>query len=73
MKVKEIRQSKNLSQKELSDIVGITQGGISHIETGIRKPSLPIAQALAKALECTIEDLFENKEDTEQDGQNEYC
>ena len=36
----EARKDKNITQKELSDLTGITQGDISKIENGNANPSL---------------------------------
>ena len=38
----EARKDKNITQKELSDLVGITQGDISKIENGNTNSSLKI-------------------------------
>lgn len=44
------RKSMNLTQKELSERTGITQGDISRIEKGTRNPSLEMLKRLAKGL-----------------------
>ena len=43
------RKDKNITQKELSDLTGITQGDISKIENGNANPSLKILKKLAAA------------------------
>lgn len=40
---KEYRRSHNLTQKELAEIIGVTQGCINHIEIGRRMPSAKLA------------------------------
>ena len=46
----EARKDKNITQKELSDLTGITQGDISKIENGNANPSLKTLKKLAAAL-----------------------
>lgn len=45
--LKELRIKKNLSQKELSDIINITQRAYSFYETGAREPSIDTLIKLA--------------------------
>ena len=45
----EERKDKNIKQKELSDLTGITQGDISKIENGNANPSLKTLKKLAAA------------------------
>lgn len=49
--VRLIRESRGLSQEELSQKSGISQNSISRIENGIRKPRKGTLEKLAKALE----------------------
>jgi len=44
------RKSRNMTQKELSEITGITQADISRIERGTRNPSLEMVKRLAKGM-----------------------
>lgn len=46
----EARVSQNITQKELSDLTGITQADISRIENGTRNPSLAMLKRLAAGL-----------------------
>ena len=46
----EARISQNMTQKELSEITGITQADISRIENGTRNPSLNMLYRLANGL-----------------------
>jgi transcriptional regulator with XRE-family HTH domain len=59
MKLKELRESAGLSQAELASKVGVTQGFISHIELGIREPTLRLARKLAAALGVSVADLLD--------------
>ena len=44
------RTSQNMTQKDLSDITGITQADISRIENGTRNPSLAMLKRIAAGL-----------------------
>lgn len=44
------RISQNLTQKDLSEITGITQADISRIENGTRNPSLAMLKRIAAGL-----------------------
>ena len=44
------RTSQNITQKELSEITGITQADISRIENGTRNPSLAMLKRIAAGL-----------------------
>lgn len=60
--LKVIREKKRLSQAEVANMVGITQPTYANIENAKRRPSLPTAQRIARALGCTIDELFGGEE-----------
>lgn len=47
-----------LSQEELAAQVGTTRQTISSLERGTSLPSVTLAIAIARALDCTVEELF---------------
>ena len=49
-RIRKIRKARNLSQEQLSEMVGISITHMSHIETGNTKLSLPVLVDLANAL-----------------------
>lgn len=49
-KIKELREKKGLTQKELGRLVGVGQSVVAQYESGQRTPSLRIAERLAKQL-----------------------
>ena len=57
-KLKEFRQEKGLTQKQLADMVGSSKNTISSIETSQFCPTAYLAALLCIALECKFEDLF---------------
>lgn len=48
------RKEKNITQKQLADITGITQADISRIENGSSNPSIQTIQRLASGLGMTL-------------------
>lgn len=54
----EARSEKGLTQKELAEITGISQGDISRIERGTANPSIKTIQRLATALDKKVQILF---------------
>lgn len=57
-----IRKSKGLSQKELSDAVGVAQPTYCNIENGSRRPSPELAQKIAEALNFEWTRFFEESD-----------
>lgn len=52
--LKKIREDKNISQKALSSISGVSQNYISEIEARKKVPSLEVLEKIANALEICI-------------------
>lgn len=58
---RQLRSSKNITTRKLSQITGVSQGYISAFETGRRGiPSPSILQKLAKGLDVPYEQLHES-------------
>lgn len=58
--VLEVRQNKNMTLVELAQKAGIGKTTINNIENGKVSPTLKEMEALAKALDVQIRDLFES-------------
>ena len=56
-KVKQTRESLNISQRELAAMVGTGHATISNIETG-STPNVILALRIAKSLKTTVENLW---------------
>ncbi len=56
--LKEIRLSKNLTQKQLATLIGSTERGIQRYEAGERKPNFDAIIALCNALEISADYLL---------------
>lgn len=52
------RVVRSLTQEELATMAGVTRQTIIAMEKGNYIPSVLLALRLAKALECSVEDLF---------------
>lgn len=59
--LKKKRQQRDLSQRELAHISGVSVQTINYIESEKRNPSALVIQKLAKALHCTVGELFGEK------------
>jgi transcriptional regulator with XRE-family HTH domain len=58
IKLREARLEQNLSQKKISELVGISESYYCQLETGVRRMSLPIAQKIAVVLGRSMDVLF---------------
>lgn len=57
-RIRELRESKGLKQKDLAEKVGLSTPSISYYERGRKKPSMNNAFKIAQALDTTIDGLF---------------
>ena len=57
--IKELRARYDLTQEQLSEIVGVRRETINFLEQGKYNPSLELAHKVAKALDTTLDGLFE--------------
>jgi len=57
-KVRQLREVRGLTQKDLSLQVGVSRQAINAIETGKYDPSIRLAFALARFFGKTVEELF---------------
>jgi putative transcriptional regulator len=61
--VKERRAARELSQGALAAAVGVSRQTINSIEKGRYVPSLPLALALARYFETSVEEMFDDGND----------
>ncbi len=67
VKLKEMRERRQLTQAELAAKSGVTQQAISKIESCNRKnPSISTMYKLANALRCTVDDLLNPPEESQE-------
>lgn len=57
--MRDIRKMKGLSQSDLAERVGVTQGYISHLETGRKEyPSIRVLSRIATTLDVALNELL---------------
>lgn len=61
MSIKAMRESLSMTQAELADKVGVARTTVTMWETSEHNPTADKLPALAKALGCRIDDLFEEE------------
>ncbi|WP_460029408.1 helix-turn-helix domain-containing protein [Mannheimia haemolytica] len=57
-KIKTFRKKAKISQKKLSEYLGVSQISVSLYERGLREPNLATIKKLAEALNCKPADLY---------------
>ncbi len=59
--VRTLRTQRSLAQGQLADAMGVSRQTINSIETGRYIPSLPLAMALARFFNVTVEEMFDDQ------------
>lgn len=57
--LKKIRKLHKISQIELAQEIGVTQGAVSQWESGSAKPTLENLVAIARLFGCKVDDLID--------------
>ena len=58
-KIKELREAKGMSLKDLEHVSGVTSSYVHRIEKGLRKPSVEKIEKLADALDADFKELLD--------------
>lgn len=61
-KLKRLRKNKNLTQKEVAKLIGISRPMYTSIENGTRNPSLEVMQKIVKLFGDESKDIFFSNE-----------
>ena len=61
--LRQIRESKKITQSKLARLTGVSRQALHAIEKEIHEPSLQLAMKIAEALETSIHAIFSEKED----------
>ena len=56
--VRSLREARGLTQAQLGAALGVSRQSINSIEKGKDDPSLPLAIAIARYFETTVEEIF---------------
>ncbi|MDE6397742.1 MAG: helix-turn-helix domain-containing protein [Clostridiales bacterium] len=59
MKFRELRKSKNITQTELANAIGVRQSAVSNWESGRSKPMTDSIIKIASVLNCSMQTVFE--------------
>jgi len=57
-KIRDLRAARGWSQAALADLLDVSRQTVNAIETGRYDPSLPLAFAIARVFETSIEAIF---------------
>lgn len=57
MKIKALRESKNMTQEQLAAEVGVERTAVAMWETGKSSPRVQTLLKLAKTFNCTVDEL----------------
>ena len=58
MKIKDFRMTKNLTQEEVADALGVQRTTVTMWETGKSVPRTELLPRLAELFGCTVDELF---------------
>jgi putative transcriptional regulator len=61
-RITETRNARGWTQAQLAEKVGVSRKTINTVENGVFVPSTIVALKIARALECTVEELFALKD-----------
>ncbi|MBE6758818.1 MAG: helix-turn-helix transcriptional regulator [Ruminococcaceae bacterium] len=64
--IKVARAEKDLTQKALADMVGVSRQTINAIEKGEYNPSIKLCRAICRALNKKLDDLFWEEDEDEE-------
>jgi len=57
--IRELRESRDMSQKVLGELVGVSRQTINYIELGKTSPKITVALKIAKIFNTSVEEIFE--------------
>lgn len=61
LRIKELRNSKNLKQCEMADLLDMERSNLTRIESGKQRPSDENLEKIAKILNIELYELFDNE------------
>lgn len=61
MRLKELRKERGLRQKDIADLLSITQMSYSYYERGLREPEIALLIKLAELFNVSVDYIIENE------------
>lgn len=55
------RKERNISQKELAELIDVNQTFVSQLERGIRVPTVALLEQIADVLDCSVDGLLDRE------------
>lgn len=68
-RLEELRKQRGVTQEELADALSVSRQTIGSLENGRYNPSILLAFKIANYFQVTIEDIFINPEETDNEEQ----
>lgn len=65
-----LRMSKGMTQEQIANAIGVTITTIARWESGLRSPSIQAVRAIARAFNCTIDEVVNAILDDEEEAKN---
>ena len=62
--IKKLRQQSDITQEQFAEEIGVSQATVSAWENNISHPTSDKLPAIAKALHCTIDELYSDNNKT---------
>lgn len=69
--LKNLRLNAGLKQKELANLLNVSQQAIAKWETGKSEPNITTLKDIASVFQCSVEDLLDNNDDTNLDEKSQ--
>ena len=71
-RLKVLRAERDLTQANLADKLGVTRQTVNAIEKGKFDPSLPLAFKIARLFELSIEEIFQDAQESKSEVNKLY-
>lgn len=67
-RLRDLREKKSITQAQIAEQLGITQGAVSQWESGVTNPSISTVSKLSVILGCTVDELLGIKKSSTREG-----
>ena len=68
LRLRDLRKSHNLSQREVADAIGLPQSNLSRIENGKQRLNLTVLARMLAIYETSIQDFFAREDEAVRNG-----